>query len=111
MKRTGFSEEQIIGMIKEQESGIPTAEVCRKHRARSCAPRLLAGIGLLIDWDQPHQAHQATHPMPAALVALTLHMTGHLSRAIPGRLQKLFVDECHETQSLGTFSDRLVVKA
>jgi len=26
-----FSDEQIIGMIKEQESGIPTGEVCRKH--------------------------------------------------------------------------------
>ena len=31
MKRSRFSEEQIIGMIKEQESGIPTSEVCRKH--------------------------------------------------------------------------------
>lgn len=26
-----FSEEQIIGILKEQESGVPTAEVCRKH--------------------------------------------------------------------------------
>jgi len=31
MKRSRFSEEQIIGMIKEQEAGMPTAEVCRKH--------------------------------------------------------------------------------
>lgn len=31
MKRSRFSEEQIIGMLKEQESGLPTAEVCRKH--------------------------------------------------------------------------------
>jgi len=31
MKRSRFSEEQIIGMIKEQEAGLPTAEVCRKH--------------------------------------------------------------------------------
>jgi len=29
--RARFSEEQIIGMIKEQEAGLPTAEVCRKH--------------------------------------------------------------------------------
>ena len=28
MRRSRFSEEQIIGMIKEQESGMPTAEVC-----------------------------------------------------------------------------------
>jgi putative transposase len=31
MKRSRFTEEQIIGMIKEQEAGLPTAEVCRKH--------------------------------------------------------------------------------
>ena len=31
MKRTRFTEEQIIGMIKEQESGVSTADVCRKH--------------------------------------------------------------------------------
>lgn len=31
MRSSRFSDEQIIGMIKEQESGMPTAEVCRKH--------------------------------------------------------------------------------
>lgn len=31
MKKSRFSEEQIIGMIKEQEGGVPTAELCRKH--------------------------------------------------------------------------------
>lgn len=31
MKKSRFSEEQIIGMIKEHEAGMPTAEVCRKH--------------------------------------------------------------------------------
>ncbi|SER66256.1 putative transposase, partial [Pseudovibrio axinellae] len=31
MKRSRFTEEQIISMIKEQESGVPTAEVCRRH--------------------------------------------------------------------------------
>jgi putative transposase len=31
MKKSRFNEEQIIGMIKEQEGGVPTAEVCRKH--------------------------------------------------------------------------------
>ncbi len=30
MKRR-FSDEQIILMIKEQESGVPTKDVCRKH--------------------------------------------------------------------------------
>lgn len=31
MKRSRFNEEQIIGIIKEQEAGMPTVEVCRKH--------------------------------------------------------------------------------
>ena len=31
MKRSRFSEEQIIGILREQESGQKTAEVCRRH--------------------------------------------------------------------------------
>ena len=31
MKKTRFSEEQIIGILKEQEAGVPVAELCRKH--------------------------------------------------------------------------------
>lgn len=31
MKKTGFSEEQIIAVLREQEDGMKTADVCRKH--------------------------------------------------------------------------------
>jgi putative transposase len=31
MKRSRFSEEQIIAILKEQEAGMPTADVCRKY--------------------------------------------------------------------------------
>ena len=31
MRKSRFTEAQIIGMIKEQEAGLPTVEVCRKH--------------------------------------------------------------------------------
>jgi len=31
MNRSRFTEEQIIGMLKEQEAGMKTADVCRKH--------------------------------------------------------------------------------
>jgi putative transposase len=35
MKRSRFSEEQIIGILREQEAGRPTADVCRKHGVSS----------------------------------------------------------------------------
>ena len=31
MKRSRYTEEQIIGILKEQEAGAPVAELCRKH--------------------------------------------------------------------------------
>ena len=35
MKRSRFTEEQIIAILREQESGITTAEVSRKHAISS----------------------------------------------------------------------------
>jgi putative transposase len=31
MKRSKFTEEQIIGVLREQEAGAKTAELCRRH--------------------------------------------------------------------------------
>jgi putative transposase len=31
MKRSKFSEEQVIGILREQEAGAKTADVCRRH--------------------------------------------------------------------------------
>jgi putative transposase len=31
MKRSRFSEEQVIGVLKEHEAGVAVAELCRKH--------------------------------------------------------------------------------
>ena len=31
MKQSRFSESQIIGMIKEQEAGLPVSDLCRKN--------------------------------------------------------------------------------
>ena len=35
MKRSRFTEEQIIGILWEQEAGVATAEVCRRHGVSS----------------------------------------------------------------------------
>jgi putative transposase len=31
MKRNRFTDEQIIGILKEHEAGMPVSELCRKH--------------------------------------------------------------------------------
>ena len=31
MKKSRFSEEQIIDILKEQQAGLPVAEICRRH--------------------------------------------------------------------------------
>lgn len=31
MKRSRFSDEQIIAIVKEQEAGVKTVDVCRRH--------------------------------------------------------------------------------
>lgn len=31
MRKSRFSEEQIIGILKEHQAGIPVADLCRKH--------------------------------------------------------------------------------
>lgn len=31
IKKSRFSEEQIIGVLKEQQAGMPVAEICRRH--------------------------------------------------------------------------------
>ena len=35
MKRSRFTDEQVIAILREQEAGVSTADVCRKHEIRS----------------------------------------------------------------------------
>ena len=36
MKKSRYTEEQIVGILKESEAGFPTAELCRKYGSFRC---------------------------------------------------------------------------
>ena len=42
MKKSRYSEEQIIGILKQHEAGVKTADLCREHGI-SAATRFMAG--------------------------------------------------------------------
>lgn len=42
MRKSSFSEEQIIAILKEQAAGMKTAEVCRRHGISQRKRRLTA---------------------------------------------------------------------
>ena len=37
MKRKRFSDEQVIGILREHEAGVPTADLCRKYGMSSAS--------------------------------------------------------------------------
>lgn len=41
MRTSRFSEEQIIGVLKEHQAGLPVVELCRKSQSRSLS-RMMA---------------------------------------------------------------------
>ena len=42
---------------------------------------------------------------------LSLHVAGHLPRAVPGRLEELPVDDFYKRQVFGAFPARVIVEA
>jgi hypothetical protein len=45
MKKSRFTEEQIIGIVKQHEAGVKTADLCREHQARRIESMVAWGAG------------------------------------------------------------------
>jgi hypothetical protein len=58
----------------------------------------LAGVGLLVDRHQSHEAHQPPDALLVHGMALVLQVPGHLPDAIERGVQKLLVDQQHEVE-------------
>jgi hypothetical protein len=56
MKRSRFNDEQIIGILKEQEAGAVTADVCRRHGISEVnRPGFVGGSNFQIGWSRYEQ--------------------------------------------------------
>ena len=62
MRPSRFTEERIIGMLKEQEAGAKTADVCRKHGVSAATFYKFKA--------NHHRPHSAIGNMPPAKFAL-----------------------------------------
>ena len=54
MKKSRYTEEQIIGILKQHEAGVKTAELCREHGigGAEVGPSFVAG-----DWARARKRH------------------------------------------------------
>jgi hypothetical protein len=52
-RKSRFTEDQIIGIFAEQERGLSTAEVCRKHGISGTRPAVIAGTVMVLFWRGP----------------------------------------------------------
>jgi len=48
MRKSRFSEEQIINVLKEQQAGVPVADLCRKHGIRNGGGKVIHGSGGIV---------------------------------------------------------------
>jgi Transposase len=78
MKRSRFTGEQIIAILREQEAGAKTADVCRRHgisEATFYAWKAIYGPPLVCKGlvsDGRHDLHQSIRPVHGALAPLAM---------------------------------------
>ncbi len=90
MKRSKFSDTQIVSILKQAEAGMPVKEVCREHHSLSIR-KACASIGLsrsawyrpLIDW------LERDRPVAEALSALADSKPGLGFWKLFGRLRRM----------------------
>lgn len=71
MKKSRYSEEQIIAVLKEHQAGIPVLELCRRHgisEATICIYGRLSHCKPTLSWSAwpPLQTSIRRHPMSSA---------------------------------------------
>jgi len=78
MKRSRFNEEQIIAILKEQESGLATADLCRKHgiSIADLGPKADRGNEILWRLLSPIDTRTSDRPLAAPLKALAWRIVG-----------------------------------
>jgi len=90
MKRSTFSEEQIIAISKEQEAGMATADVCRRHGISEGVEQLLIHEFVarrpieradvqIVSWERPALVGNSR---PTAAVRCIM-MNGHSKEKLP----------------------------
>ena len=73
MRKSRFTEAQIIGMIKEQGAGLPTSELCRKHGLSPATfyKRKADMVALYTVWYNFVRQHKTLRCSPAMVAGLS----------------------------------------
>jgi putative transposase len=76
MKKSRYTEEQIIGMLKQHEAGVKTADLCREHGIRAatfyCWKSKFGGMGVS-EAKRPKAIEDENRRLKLLVAELNLH--------------------------------------